>query len=195
MKNRKGFTLPEVLVVIAIMAIMTAVVLISQQNTRNQRYLEAGGRQFAAVVQELQNNTLTGKQISAGRTICGYGFRIADSPNNKTYDLYYNYVPDSAHSCSGEGETTAVPRGYNAEFSNLYGQNNSFGNNVSAAVSSLDGAYFSIPYANAYGGNGSVLPANFKITLSHVSVSQNYTICIYSGGRIEEPGINTSTCP
>jgi len=69
--NRKGFSLMELLIVIAIIGIMTAVLLVNLSGSRSQKQVEAAAREVAAAIREAQNNALTGKNVTTG---CSYIF-------------------------------------------------------------------------------------------------------------------------
>lgn len=188
MKNRKGFSLAELLVVMAIISIMTVAVLISYANSRKLNAINVSGRNFAAIVRELQNNALNGKQSVSGIVVCGYGFHISGSAPFYTYDLYYNsYVPAPNTDCNSVGKGFGNP-------THVYSAGNSFGNNVT--ISAATGAYFTLPggaiYSDTYSASGTPLSSPFQINLSLSSL--NYPICLYAGGRVEEPGIGKS-CP
>ncbi|MDP3957110.1 MAG: prepilin-type N-terminal cleavage/methylation domain-containing protein [bacterium] len=82
-KNGAGFTLIEVMVVVAIMGIMAVLSIVSLGNGRIQRDLEANAREFAGVVREAQNYALTGKQTGGG-AVCAFSVTWTGS---STYEL------------------------------------------------------------------------------------------------------------
>ncbi|MCX6765713.1 MAG: prepilin-type N-terminal cleavage/methylation domain-containing protein [Candidatus Moranbacteria bacterium] len=63
--NNRGFTLLELIIVIAIIGIMTSVTLVYLGDSRKDRELEVAAREVAAAVREAQNNALTGKNASS----------------------------------------------------------------------------------------------------------------------------------
>lgn len=65
-KNKKGFTLLEVLVVITMVAIMTVATLSTLNTNRIERELEAAGDQVYSALRETQNYALTGKEVDSG---------------------------------------------------------------------------------------------------------------------------------
>jgi prepilin-type N-terminal cleavage/methylation domain-containing protein len=82
---QRAFTLVELLVVIAFISIMSAVVLISYSNSRNQRAVEMEARKVAAAIREAQNDALTGKGIIATCTSVNLTF-----PSATTYSIAGN---------------------------------------------------------------------------------------------------------
>lgn len=86
-KNKSGFSLVELIVVMAIIVIMTGVLLVSQGgNNRNQEDVEAAARKVAAQLRQLQNEALSGKQIG-GTSACYFNFVAVGTA---TYQINYN---------------------------------------------------------------------------------------------------------
>jgi len=85
-KNGAGFTLVEVMVVVALMGIMAALSIVSLGSGRIERELEANAREFVAVVREAQNYALTGKQVE-GNTACS--FSVDWTAASSTYSVGY----------------------------------------------------------------------------------------------------------
>src|SRR3989338_8872679 len=83
-KNGAGFTLIEVMVVVALMGIMAALSIVSLESGRIERELEANAREFVGIVREAQNYALTGRQIG-GNTTCSFSVAWAAS----AYSLRY----------------------------------------------------------------------------------------------------------
>lgn len=96
-----GFTLIEVMIVIAIIGIMTAIVLSSFGSGRIERELETNAREFASVVREAQNYALTGKVITATgipSTSVPCSFQVTWTSTE--YSLIYRYKNSSSDDCS-----------------------------------------------------------------------------------------------
>ena len=189
MKNKKGFTFIELMVVIAIIGIMTAVILVSQQDTKNARTVQTAGRNLTATIRELQNNAVTGKQIvdaSSTKVICGYGIIVS---GGNSYDLFYNYYDKGTPNanCDSVGTT------YDNSKSSKYVSASKFGNNVTTGTSMT--VFYSVPYGSVAAADAAnaFLPLPKPITLTFNS--KNYLVCIYPSGRIEEPGVGVATCP
>jgi prepilin-type N-terminal cleavage/methylation domain-containing protein len=64
LKNKKGMTLIEVVVVIAIIGIMAAVSIVSLSKTRNQASVEGEAEKLISVIREAQNYAINGNQTS-----------------------------------------------------------------------------------------------------------------------------------
>ncbi len=62
-KNKKAFSLIELLIVIAIMLIMTGTLFVNNREKKIAADVESVVRQVAAEIRGLQNESLTGKQI------------------------------------------------------------------------------------------------------------------------------------
>lgn len=81
--NFRAFTLIEMLVVMAIVGIMTAVVVVSFGSGRTEKELETNAREFASAVREAQNYALTGKQAVEGGSACAFSVTWTDSSTYK----------------------------------------------------------------------------------------------------------------
>ncbi|MBU2028494.1 prepilin-type N-terminal cleavage/methylation domain-containing protein [Patescibacteria group bacterium] len=60
---RRGFSFIELMIVICIISIMTALILVSMNAEREKKAVEIAAREVAAVVREAQNYALTGKNL------------------------------------------------------------------------------------------------------------------------------------
>lgn len=67
-KNKKGMTLIEVVVLIAIIGIISAISIVSLTTSKRTSELDVAAEEVSAVLREAQNYALTGKDISAS---CG----------------------------------------------------------------------------------------------------------------------------
>jgi prepilin-type N-terminal cleavage/methylation domain-containing protein len=84
-KNKKGFTLIEVLVVCAIVGIMSAVILVMMSSgNRQKNEVQVAAREVAAAVREAQNYALNGKNASAS---CGNQYTFIPSNGYASYSI------------------------------------------------------------------------------------------------------------
>ena len=72
--KQRGFSFLELMIVIAIAGIMTAVMLVSMNAQKEKKEVEAAAREVAAVVREAQTYALTGKGLTASSASCSYNF-------------------------------------------------------------------------------------------------------------------------
>lgn len=93
--NVRGFTLIEVMVVMAIISIMAGIIISSLGSGRAERELETNAREFASVVREAQNYALTGRQFVANTDPCAFQVDWSGS----SYTLKYRYL-DASRNCT-----------------------------------------------------------------------------------------------
>lgn len=162
-RNSAGFTLTEVMVVVAIIGIMSGVLLANSNSGRIKRQLEASAREFSGVIREAQNYALTGKQVVAGSTPCNFFVRWSGSD----YSLWYTYK-DGSGNCIGPVSV--------ANYSLKNGV--AFGDSNDVSVS------FQVPWAAT---SVPVSPGYMDIPFSKSSSSHH--VCIYANGKIaDQPG-------
>jgi len=89
-KNLKGFTLLELIVVIAIIGIMTSVGLVSLVPAKKQIALKTAQNEVTSAIKLAQSYALQGKSIQGVSDICGYGFEFTDRSNYRIF--YYKAV-------------------------------------------------------------------------------------------------------
>lgn len=98
MKNffskKNGFTLLEVMVIIAIIGIMSAVGIVSLSSSRKMMALKASQDEVASAIKLAQSYALQGR-INSGTKPDGYGFEFAGG-DDKTYRIFaYTVSPAS----------------------------------------------------------------------------------------------------
>lgn len=169
--KKKGFTLVELMVVMAMTAIMIGVVLVSLDGARDRKNVEVEARKLAAVIREAQNYALTGKQFVSGRVTCSVGVR-AIGDGDEGYIVSYAYRSGTDCSDSPTAATWVT---------------NSLLNGVRFA-STTDTFSFVVPRGEVnLGGNPNPIP---------IQVSKNsatWSVCVYSGGRVVEAA--GASCP
>ncbi len=87
--KRSGFTLIELVVVVAIISIMLSIVVVSAPTNRREFLLSTSQEQLRTLItrsRALAINSVTGGQIPAGQ-VCGYGTKIDASKSAAT--IYY----------------------------------------------------------------------------------------------------------
>jgi len=169
MCSKRSFSLIELLIVIAIIAIMTAVLFAGNQNENKiQNEVDAATRQLAVDLRSIQNDALNGKQdIISGNIACQANLVLVNG--NPNYKI--NYTPISGATCTGTpfGERTV--------------------NLQNAKISSPNGEVsFSAPSGTVNGAN--------KITVKSTIDGTTDTICVNSSGNITEmPKGFSGNCP
>jgi prepilin-type N-terminal cleavage/methylation domain-containing protein len=169
MCSKRGFSLIELLIVIAIIAIMTAVLFAGNQNENKiQNEVDAATRQLAVDLRSIQNDALNGKQdIISGNIACQANLVLVNG--NPNYKI--NYTPISGATCTGTpfGERTV--------------------NLQNAKISSPNGEVsFSAP-------SGTVTATSNTIQVVSTKDSTTNTICVdtNSGNITEKKG--SQACP
>lgn len=87
MRNKKGFTLLEVMIIIGIIIIMTAVAIVSLGSARTETKLKAAQREVAAAVKLTQSYALQGK-MCLGNSPQFYKFKFYGG--SADYGIYCN---------------------------------------------------------------------------------------------------------
>lgn len=194
MKNKKGMSILELMIVIAIMGIMTAAAMVSFSGNRPKKEVEVEARKFAAAIREAQNYALTGKKGSGSDKACGWGVILGASPSSD-YKIFYNRLssaPDCAAFNSGLNNRN-YPAASSVDFIR-YDLNKVISGSVAPK-----GAYFTIPFGPAHNGTSGCLlagdtapscgglsgPVKFKM-VSATDANAKYTICIYPSGMVSE---------
>lgn len=164
-----AFTLIEVVVAMAIIAILAAVTIVSMSGYRVNALLQRASHRFAGIVREAQNYAVTGRTLSGGPA-CRYSVKLTGTaPNYTGYELF-GKVRGSGPACDGATETirtTQLPGGIQ----------------MSSPVQYF---IYELPRAN------STLASVVEVQFSKSGI--NYLVCVYPSGRVEEVGTATS-CP
>lgn len=83
MKNKKAFTLVELLIAIGIMGVMTAIMLVSASSSSKElNSLKVEARNVSSTLRQLQNDALAGKNASSTGVACSYIFSGTGSSSN-----------------------------------------------------------------------------------------------------------------
>ncbi len=174
MPQKKGFTLIEVLVVVAIIGIASAIILVSIGNGRTQKQVEGDARRLVGMLREIQNDALSGKQVVLGRISCAFVFPPSASAETIISPTYrYRNGASCASTLSDDLPSLNLTPG------------------VSISVANA-GVSFVVPWGEVWDGS---LTARLASTVQYTLVKSGVTwsVCVYPGGRIEE--IAGASCP
>lgn len=165
--SKRGFSLVELIVVMAIIVLMTAVLFLNQNKNKAQSEVEAAARQVAAQLRSLQNDALNGKMIE-DKTYCRTNFTVISKDK---YDTYFY------ESCSGIESPKSI---------NIFSLKN---------VEFKDTSY-AVRFKSPTGEVTCESDANKMILISTKDSSKGMVVCISdSGSIIEEKGTDASVCP
>jgi prepilin-type N-terminal cleavage/methylation domain-containing protein len=158
-----GVTLLELLIVIGIISIMSAVVYVSFTPARNQARLKAAQTEVVATIKQAQSYALQGKMAisgtKSGQVPARYGFKFLS--DNQTYRIFY------CTACGGLDDETVE------EFSL-----------ASNGVSLTSPAYGSTRFDMDVPNGNYCLPSSLSMTLGLSGISK--TITVEKGGSITE---------
>ena len=83
MKNKKGLSLLEVIIVVAIIGIMSSISIVSFSKAKLRSSVETAAEKAIAVIREAQNYALTGKEVS---TLC-HTYSVNFTPSTGSFLL------------------------------------------------------------------------------------------------------------
>lgn len=112
-----GYTLIEMMVVIALISIFSAIVLVNSGNARVTQDLSNTGYELVSVLREAQNNALTGLQGVAGTKPCGFKFWW---DNSRSYKVIYQYK--NGENCTGTFDLRSYTLSNGVGFSGTAGE-------------------------------------------------------------------------
>ena len=169
----RGFTLIEVMAVIAIISIMTAILLVSFDGTKKQTNLDNASRQFVTDLSFLQKSALSGT-VPPGVTgsVCGHGLHRTGSGG---YEFFVIEKSEVSNDCT----ETSYSRTYDSSRDSIYGTK-VFEKGVILENSAQD-LYFEVPHAKVY-YNNSIANAPYTLSLD----GENLSVCVTASGEIKE---------
>jgi prepilin-type N-terminal cleavage/methylation domain-containing protein len=186
-KNKRGFSLVELMIVISIIGIMSVLGMASFRSSRAYLNLDLSQRELAAAIKLAQSYAIQGKtQIVAGEEMlpCGYGLRFTEE---KKFEIFFNKNPET-ETCQKINQTASA-------------EDMHFGNQSVSAETfefkegvTLEGVsdfatteiYFTIPHANVYNYAGNLLLLEKEYVLAYPDLEETKTVKVNARGAINE---------
>lgn len=162
----RGFTLLEILVVIAVIGIVSSVILMSTGNARTEREVSSASQDVVGLLREAQQYALTGKQFVNSTDPCQ--FRVTWNSGSASLTTTYYY----------KGSNGVCDQSVTVSTFNLQG------GVVFANSGVVD---FSLPH-----GRPSFATPNVALQLSKAGVSG--VACVYQSGLVKN-ALGTTNCP
>ena len=190
-KNKKGFSLIELMIVIAIISIMAGIILSSTSQGRTKHELETAMREVAAGIRGAQNNALSGKRSGSNRP-CHFAFKAGAN----LYEIEGEfYDPTKTSNC----DSTTIPLVY----ATVGAGNLPTGVAVTSTYkgNSISEIKFMVPFGEIFANNGATamgtvieeaIEESIRVTVQKEGLS--YVICVAPSGRIDELGITSDAC-
>lgn len=174
MQRIKGFTLVEIMIVIAIIGILSAAGITSLSSGKERKVVEGEARRLAATIREVQNYALTGKQIG-GQVPCKFGVQALTSGDSQ---MFFAESHRTGASCSvGASVPAAIPS-----------MTINLANGVTVANDLNFDFFFTVPRGEL-DPNGNTTPINIQLHKG----SATYSVCVYPGGQVKD--VQGTTCP
>ncbi len=180
-KKYKAFTLIELMVVIAIIGVMTAIGFGILQNQKSSSALTNAQREVASAIKLAQTYALQGKTVN-GTTPCGFGFAFdSNDLNRQKYFIFY--IPAGSSDCATVNSSPKYVDTSSTPTFESYVLNNNIKLDGSTSIGNTE-IYFSVPNGAVYDSTGNMY-AGQTINFSDSSANQK-SITINSGGSIME---------
>lgn len=172
-KFKSGFTLMELMVVVAIIGIMTAVTIVSLNRGKTEKQLEVAAREVAGAIREAQSNALNGKVLDPTKIPCKFFFARNTTFLQNQYKI--NYYWNNGIDENGDGNKCND----NEDIKTVYLASLKNGVNF---VNEGCWVFFSLPFgemevsSSCYGGN------RIRLTKD----GSFYYVYVCPGGQIKE---------
>lgn len=203
----KGFSLLEMVIIVAIIAIMTSVMMVITFKDRDTKKVQAAGRELTAALREAQNNALTGKQQGPGLP-CAFrlwtNFENKDNPGTM-YRVEGSYrdidglcggdMADTAYTSSQSGRLF-VEQDLSLQGIEIYAYTSLEKNDANNGHENPS-VYFVVPYGTYLDKENNPAFNDSQADITNISdgtefiVKKNddlYHICMHSTGMVEELG-------
>lgn len=179
-KTARGFSLVEAVIVVAVIAIMTGVLFVRNNNSGDKE-IQTAAREIVAQLRILQNDALNGKVIN-GKIVCACEMYI--DTNLNTYETRYYECPYSVGNNSlDEEKKTFTPKKSKLLIGSIGIQTGS----ITFLVPTGE-AISVLPAPNGAGSQGFFLQSEKNPDLK-------MTICVNSRNIEEMKGDSTDYCP
>lgn len=175
-KKLLAFTLIEMMVVIAIIGIVSALVTTSLSSYRSLRETDRASHIFGSTLREAQNYALAGRADTITQENCFFGIRITSVTDYSLVNYYR-----SSGSCSNFNTVSNYTLPAGVQFSGIASYPTVFA--------------FSLPRAEAYTGtSGALASLGASQLFGFTKSGQTSYACLYPTGRVEQRG-TLNTCP
>ena len=167
-KKESGFSLLELLVVMFIISLLSAIVLINYRGNQDKYALNQATQKVASDLRRAQNMAISGVDITGN--YYGYGVYIVD--DSTSYFIYGDVNGDSFY---GAGDTTI-------ETINL---NNQIRIGQTAPLATKVDVFFRSPNPITYIDGSSLVGKTATVTLEIIGSALNKSVIITTSGLIE----------
>jgi len=194
-KEQSGFTLIEILVVIAVVGILASMALVNTGKNPD-RDLRQEAERLTTFLRDVQNMSLMVEQITSSEKVCGIGIHLESGSNPMYLQPFYVYTKAGGSFAKLDvdcGDDSIVSRRFDNKIEGFDAQNSvalSFGevfylrNSVEFDIDSPpDDIFFLIPHGKVYYGGSPVNDTNpARITLKKEGIT--VTITVKESGEI-----------